>query len=279
MNKNRFCISWRLILLTIFLIFIFSLLGAIPFMARHEYIASALGELSIFVPIVLGLRIFRNNNEAKKTLRTGFSPIFILPLFLLPICLQTYTTLFTFPLEALFDAIPWSHHPISVKTASGILEYIIRVLTICIIPAITEEFLCRGIILRMLKPYGLAAAILFSALAFAILHFSLYSFPAIFMLGILFAAIKLLTGSIWACIFAHFSNNLWAITLPLIKMPQIADAVVSGIFVILFPLLFVMLLKFTSYTPEKRAFPPRKTGFSPELAICLVLFTAILISH
>ena len=127
----------------------------------------------------------------------------------------------------------------------------------------------------MLKPYGICAAILFSALAFSILHFNLYLFLAIFMLGILFAAIRLLTGSIWACIFAHFSNNLWAITLPLIKMPQIAENILSGIFIILFPLLFAMLLKYTSYHSEKRAFPPLRPGFSPELAICLVLFTAI----
>lgn len=270
-NKSEFRTSWRLVLLTTFLTIITGVSAVFPFMAKHQYIATTIGELTFFIPIILGVRLLKDKQETRNALSTGFFPFLILPLFLMPIYLQIYVTAFTLPLQSLLEYI-FGEPDNTELMASGAAEYIIQIFAVCLIPAIVEEFLCRGVLMRLLKTYGTATAILISALAFAVMHYDIHSFLSIFMLGILFSAIRLLTGSIWASVFAHFSNNFWAITLPLIKLPDFFDIVLVITAIVMFPLLFIFFLGNAKYTVTNDTFSKRKPEFSIEMLICLIIF-------
>ncbi len=81
-------------------------------------------------------------------------------------------------------------------------------LLIAVLPAIVEETLCRGVILRSLLPrFGPTGAIVLSAVAFGILHLDPYRLLSTTFLGLLLGFIAWSTGSIFPAMLAHFSNN------------------------------------------------------------------------
>ncbi len=79
---------------------------------------------------------------------------------------------------------------------------------IALLPAVVEEHLCRGLMLRGLdRESGKWTAILVVALIFAILHLNPYRFLPTFALGVLLGFLAVRTGSIFPAILGHFMNN------------------------------------------------------------------------
>ena len=73
--------------------------------------------------------------------------------------------------------------------------------------AIFEEFLCRGILLNALKPYGHGFAIIVTGFLFGIMHGNFHQFSYAFILGIALAYITIQTGSILAATILHAMFN------------------------------------------------------------------------
>ncbi|MDY2986290.1 MAG: CPBP family intramembrane glutamic endopeptidase [Peptoniphilus sp.] len=88
---------------------------------------------------------------------------------------------------------------------SGYLFYM------CLVPAICEEIFFRGALINSYDIYGPKFAIFMSALVFALFHFDIQNFLAPLLLGIMFGNFLELTGSIFACMIAHFVNNVIAL--------------------------------------------------------------------
>lgn len=79
---------------------------------------------------------------------------------------------------------------------------------IVMVAPLTEEPLFRGLILGgFAQRYSVRAAVLWSALLFAMVHLNPYQLAGAFVLGLLFGWLFLKTGSLWPCIFAHALNN------------------------------------------------------------------------
>ena len=94
---------------------------------------------------------------------------------------------------------------------------------------ITEELLFRRFIFGFLAPRcGFIAALLITAFLFAFIHFSIYSFPALFMLGIAFQLIYLKFGSLYPAIFMHAFNNAIALCV-LLYAPQLRAGLEKGL--------------------------------------------------
>ena len=92
---------------------------------------------------------------------------------------------------------------------------------IIVLAPISEELIFRRFIFGFLAPrYGFVAALLLTSLAFALIHFSLYSLPALFILGIGFQLIYLKFGSLYPAIMMHAFSNAIAVTL-LFFIPQL----------------------------------------------------------
>jgi len=91
---------------------------------------------------------------------------------------------------------------------------------IIVLAPISEELIFRRFIFGFLAPRcGFLTAIAMTAGLFAVIHMSLYSLPALFLLGIGFQLIYLKFGSIYPAIMMHAFNNAIAVTL-LLLYPQ-----------------------------------------------------------
>lgn len=81
-------------------------------------------------------------------------------------------------------------------------------INIALVPAFCEEILFRGYILRAFeKSWGIITAIIVSGLVFGLFHIQLTNLLPLASLGMLFALMTWLSGSLWPAIAAHFINN------------------------------------------------------------------------
>lgn len=95
----------------------------------------------------------------------------------------------------------------SHNTPSG---FLLALFVVAILPAVGEELLFRGIIMRFAarrSKGAFAFPLVISALLFALIHFHPYGLPAIFIAGILLGLVYWWTGSLWLAILAHFMHN------------------------------------------------------------------------
>jgi len=90
---------------------------------------------------------------------------------------------------------------------------IILIISVTIIAPIYEEIIFRGILLKgMSKKINPVIAIVVSALLFAIVHMNIPQGINAFLLGLVLGFIYLSTESIYLSIFAHFINNILALS-------------------------------------------------------------------
>lgn len=94
---------------------------------------------------------------------------------------------------------------------NGIHSFVLLFISTAIIPALVEEFLFRGVILKNLLPYGKTVAIVISALLFSLMHTNFFQFFYTFIAGLVLGYVFLRTGSIWCSVLIHFINNFIAV--------------------------------------------------------------------
>ncbi len=111
-------------------------------------------------------------------------------------------------LNTISKVVEFNNFSQDLFTKSSFSTYLIFA---CLVPSICEEIFFRGMILNAYDIYGRKFAILLSSFIFAMSHFDIQNFVAPFLLGILFANLMELTGSIYAPIISHFTNNIIAI--------------------------------------------------------------------
>jgi len=92
------------------------------------------------------------------------------------------------------------------NTIGGLM---VNLLMIAILPAIGEEFLFRGVLLRLFREWtgNIHIAVIISAFLFSAIHLQFYGFLPRFILGLLLAYLFVWTGSIWVPVLVHFFNN------------------------------------------------------------------------
>lgn len=102
--------------------------------------------------------------------------------------------------------IPAQSIPIP-KTSVGLL---VGILVIGVTPAICEEMLHRGLMLRAYEKRGSYRAVFITALFFGFFHFDITNFFGTAFLGLIIAYYVVRTNSIYAGMLAHFLNNTLA---------------------------------------------------------------------
>jgi membrane protease YdiL (CAAX protease family) len=94
------------------------------------------------------------------------------------------------------------------------LPFALSLIVLCIFPAISEEIGFRGLVQYWLEiSISPAKALVLGSAMFAALHFSIISFPYLFLVGVFLAWVRRRTGSLYPGIFLHFLHNLAVITL------------------------------------------------------------------
>jgi membrane protease YdiL (CAAX protease family) len=92
-------------------------------------------------------------------------------------------------------------------------QLLLAVLAIGVVPAVVEEFLFRGLILRGYERFGSKIAIVMTGILFGMLHLQLMSIPSIILIGIIISYVVYRTNSIIAGMIYHFIHNSIAVGL------------------------------------------------------------------
>ncbi len=90
---------------------------------------------------------------------------------------------------------------------TGIFGFLLSFIATAIVPALVEEFACRGIVLGLLKKYGQGFAIITSSIIFGIMHGNFEQIPFAIFVGLILGYIYVKTGSIWTGVLVHGINN------------------------------------------------------------------------
>lgn len=85
--------------------------------------------------------------------------------------------------------------------------WFVNLILIALIPAVVEEFIFRGLIFGAYKKRNPLVAAVLSALLFGLIHMNINQFTYAFVLGIIFALLTYVTGSIIPSTIAHFVIN------------------------------------------------------------------------
>ena len=188
------------------------ILGALPENNRWlpPLAMAALGEVvAFFLPLLVFWLLGRKGQSPMKLRLRGsrlrFAPFVFfsaLAVSLLSFFLNYLVALFTG--GALLEDTAYSAWSQYGGTPTWLL-----VLVIAFLPALAEELFFRGGLLSGLEGWGQTAAILISALCFAMIHGSTANFLGPLTAGLLFGYMTIITGSVWPAVFGHFFNNLF----------------------------------------------------------------------
>ncbi|MFN8285512.1 MAG: CPBP family intramembrane glutamic endopeptidase [Chitinophagales bacterium] len=88
-------------------------------------------------------------------------------------------------------------------------RFFVTATVIALVPALSEEFFFRGLIMRTLlrSKMNVALSIIVTGFIFALVHMQLSNFVAIWVLGSFLGYLYYISGSLWLPIMAHFINN------------------------------------------------------------------------
>lgn len=154
------------------------------------------------------------------------------------------------------------------------------------LPALLEELLLRGAVLRDLERCG-GAGLLLCGLSFAMLHGDLSNFTGPLVAGMIYAWLCLVLDSVWPAVIAHLGNNLLVAAAPRIIRPDISVHPVAlsvAVALVLLALLYVLLNLYESsdgmwYISEHDFMPGQRmentllTVFSLPFMLFCALFT------
>lgn len=158
---------------------------------------------------------------------TAWSPGFCLPVFL---GLANFGNL----LGGLLCRVFGIEQPGTLLAAGG-MELFVQFLSLCLVPAVTEELFFRGALQGLLRPSGSAAAIFGTALLFGLLHLDLAQGLTAFICAVFLGWLAERSGSILPGMLLHFINNTLAfLTLYLRLYAPAAAAIAIELFILLF---------------------------------------------
>lgn len=120
----------------------------------------------------------------------------------LGICLQPAAILLNIPLQKFMDG-----GGAIVAAPSSMNDVVTMILFICLVPAVCEEFLLRGMVLTSVKRKGYAFSIIVTTLMFVLLHGDASSALGHAVLGAAATFAVLNTNSVFAGVLVHFSFN------------------------------------------------------------------------
>jgi hypothetical protein len=89
----------------------------------------------------------------------------------------------------------------------------INMLMIAVLPALGEELLFRGVLLRLFREWTGSAhlAVIITAFLFSALHLQFFGFLPRFLLGLLLGYVFVWSKAIWLPVLLHFFNNGFAV--------------------------------------------------------------------
>ena len=197
-------------------------------------------------------------------------------------CLQPVAILANVPLQRL---APKS--VAIVKPPSDVTDVLLMALIICVIPAVFEELLLRGMVLTSVRRKGYLFSIIVTTVLFILMHADMYSVVGHIILGAAAAFAVLNTNSVLAGVLVHFSFNFCGVLIDFIsnKFYMWGGFVGGfGFFVILAiaGALFSLILLYRIHNSKIKKYPPEDMFYNLCKAffnIPVIIIIAIYVLH
>lgn len=202
MTRTSKTYSFFLIYIVINIASSFLLVSVLDYSSMDPMIYSIIGQLAMFLPLILiGPKMFYENPK------TTFS---IYKISVGDVIAAIALTFAIGPITSLLSLITSIFFPNVVSTDLATAyqsPFIYSVISICIIPAVCEELIFRGVVFSGFKNLSLKKACILGGIIFSVAHFdpqqSLYTFAV----GVLFCYIVYRTKSVFPGMISHFCLN------------------------------------------------------------------------
>ncbi len=222
-----------------------SIEAAVSFMSNppHRYLRIAIVELlAIGVPVIIYLRPFKETKKELCLEKCAGGYLFLSAL--LGILGQFAMMILNVPANYIMTTFFDAEVSDAIPIASQWHEVLGGVFSLVLIPAILEEIWMRGIIFRAYSRCSTKAAVIFTTIVFALLHFRANEVLGFLLMGITASIIMIKSGSLYAAIVYHAFSNLTALLFGGFIMPYIIDGIwwfFLGMVVLFLLALFVLL--------------------------------------
>ena len=130
-----------------------------------------------------------------------------LTLFLLGISFCSFANIATSQASSIFESFGINYNVDYGEDPKGFFGFCLSMLSTVIVPALVEEFACRGLILGSLRKYGDGFAVLTSAIVFGLMHGNFEQMPFAFIIGLVLGFIVVKTDSLLIAMAVHAFNN------------------------------------------------------------------------
>ena len=90
---------------------------------------------------------------------------------------------------------------------------LVNIVVFALLPALLEEMVFRGYVLRALRRYGDWSAIVVSAVLFGLMHGNISQIPFALIVGLALGWLYVATENIWLAVSVHFTNNAFSFLL------------------------------------------------------------------
>lgn len=87
------------------------------------------------------------------------------------------------------------------------VSLLLNIVVLAVLPALLEEMIFRGYVMRAMRPYGDWYAVFVSSLLFSLMHGNIEQIPFSFLVGLALGWLLVYTENIWLPVAAHFCNN------------------------------------------------------------------------
>lgn len=178
-----------------------------------------------------------------------------------------------------------------MKTGStSFLEHLVYIISVSVVPAVTEELVYRGCIMGRLRKYGDGFALFTSALLFGIMHGNFTQAPFAFVVGLAVGWSVIYTNSIFPAMLIHGLNNLFSVIADILyenfELNGIDTFYIDFVYMAFYALVFILafvavyklakkdknFLKFKAYEGELNFRERMQTFFT---SATIIIFLAI----
>lgn len=169
----------------------------------------------------------------------------VMLIFGIDFCFTSLHTDFFGYMEALFGDLGFTIPEEIIKNSNPLYILIYSLVITPVLPAICEEMLFRGVIMRGFKERGVPFSIFLSAICFALMHGSVAMFILQFLAGLTIAAVVSLTKNHLYGSIMHWASNLfitlYALAPSVLATFSVALSAVAQAFQALFGLAFLLI--------------------------------------
>lgn len=130
------------------------------------------------------------------------------PIILMGIGFCAFANMATNMAASLFEGLGINYEVDFGENPKGPIGVTLSVIATAIVPALVEEFACRGIVLGALRKYGDGFAVMVSSILFGLIHGNFQQIPFAFLIGLILGFVTVKCESILPAMFIHFYNNL-----------------------------------------------------------------------